>query len=498
MKLLTFCLIFTSAIVSAQPATWERQYDRADRTDCAIDIIEIPGGDFVTCGFTWDTTMLWAIDGFIMRINSVGDTAWTKTVGSMGFGAGIDMLYSVLLNNNNELVLTGERFQNPYGRQLWFLRVDPADGSVISEKFIGGTLNDAGGKIIQTANGGYYIFGTTHSTPDTEANAWLLRLNANGDTLWTKQYDFGYEDNGSCIMPFQNNNYLITMYNCTHNCGQALQGGFSQCIVIDSLGNILKTLVFDTGPKNKLGSIAPTLDGGAIITGATSIRDSASGLGFMSEDLWMIKLDDNADTVWTKIYGSWGLWDGGTSVFQSNDGGYYVVGYTNSIPVPQMDYDNYWLLRMNSDGDTLWTRVWGGVDNDDPFSVKPTSDGGLIIAGWRDANSNIFLSLNIGNSDIYIIKTDTAGLVGIPGLPVSNDENVILFPNPSSGNFTLYLEEKTNNAQLMILDVCGKPLHQSKIISKKSEIFLSLPRGMYLYQVKDDRQIISSGKIAVQ
>ncbi len=486
-------------VISAQPVTWERQYGRADRTDCATDIIEIPGGDFVTCGFTWDTTLFWGMDGYIMRINGIGDTVWTRTLGSMGIGAGIDMLASIMLNSNNELVLTGERYQFPNGRQLWFLKVDPTDGSVISEKFIGGPNDDSGAKIIQTADGGYYIFGTTHSTPDTKANAWLLRLYANGDTLWTKQYDFGYEDNGSYIMPFQNDNYLITMYNCTHDCGQGLQGGFSQCLLIDSLGNIIKTLTFDNGPKNKLGYIAPTSDGGAIITGASSMIDSASGAGMMSEDLWMIKLDDNADTMWTKIYGSWGLWDGGTSVFQSGDGGYYAVGYVNSIPIPQMNYDNYWLLRMNSDGDTLWTRVWGGNDNDDPFSVKPTGDGGLIITGWRDANSNVFLSLNIGNSDIYIIKTDTAGLVGVPQLHASDSQNVIIYPNPSSGNFTLFLaDEKTNDAQLRIFDVYGKCVYQSKIPNQKSEIFLSLPRGMYLYQVKDDGQFVSSGKIVVQ
>ncbi|MGB9591099.1 MAG: hypothetical protein ACPL1K_01125 [Candidatus Kryptoniota bacterium] len=63
---------------------------------------------------------------------------------------------------------------------------------------------------------------------------------------------------------------------------------------------------FNQGLKNKFHKVRPTNDGGAIIVGATSVIEN-----FPSEDIWLVKLDMNADTVWTKIIGSYNRYDGG-------------------------------------------------------------------------------------------------------------------------------------------------------------------------------------------
>lgn len=83
------------------------------------------------------------------------------------------------------------------------------------------------------------------------------------------------------------------------------------------------------------------------------------------------------DTLWTKTYGGPGN-DVGNSVKQTSDGGYIIAGYTDSYGVGGQDV---WLLKTDINGDTLWTKTYGGSCNDRANSVQQTFDGGYIIAG---------------------------------------------------------------------------------------------------------------------
>ena len=84
-----------------------------------------------------------------------------------------------------------------------------------------------------------------------------------------------------------------------------------------------------------------------------------------------------AQQRWTKTYGGRNE-EAGSYVQQTQDGGYLVVGYTNSYGAG--NYDVY-LIKTNASGDTLWTRTYGGIYDDDGRSVWQTRDSGLIIAG---------------------------------------------------------------------------------------------------------------------
>lgn len=401
-------ILSTAPWILAQIPSWERQYGKTDRAELAWDIVETPDNNFVICGITLGS-MPWDMDGWIIEINAFGDTVWTRQVGSQGLGAGQDFITCVILNNDNELVFTGNRYQFPYGRQVWFLKYQP-NGDMPTERKIGGNAEDNGNEIILNSDGSYMIIGDTESfgTQQGGKDIWLLKLSPEGDTLWTKTYDFGYVDMGTDIIPFQATNYLITAVSCTANCGGLLHQGFAIYFVIDSFGNVLKTQIFNHGPKNKFTDIGPTHDVGAILIGATSRSEH-----FPSEDIWLVKLDAEADTMWTKTFGAYNRYDGGFSVFETDDRGYFLAAYSQTLQTPQMDYDNWWLLRLNAAVDTVWTRWWGGPLNDDPYAIIPTSDGGIAIAGWRDANSNPFYSLSIGDADFYVIKRDTLSTTNI-------------------------------------------------------------------------------------
>jgi hypothetical protein len=244
---------------------------------------------------------------------------------------------------------------------------------------------------------------------DGKGDVWLVKLDPNGEIIWHKTYDLGAEDGGTSLISWGADRYILTADTCTANCRSLLTPQvFASYLVIDADGHILKTRTFNEGPKNKFGAIIPTRDGGAVIVGATSMQEK-----FPSEDTWIVKLDANAEVAWTRILTSYGRYDGAYDIVQMPDGGYVVAAYSQVYQTPEMNFDNFWMVRLNSAGEILWSRTWGGPQNDDILSVILTSDGGVVLAGFRDAVSWPLDEIP-GPSDVYVIKMMDAQLVFLP------------------------------------------------------------------------------------
>jgi len=135
-----------------------------------------------------------------------------------------------------------------------------------------------------------------------------------------------------------------------------------------------------------------TSDGGFIIAGNTA----SFGAGLA--DVYLVKTDSNGDTLWSRTFGGTS-WDIGTSVQQTLDGGYIIAGQTFSFGAGLWDV---FLVRTDPDGNALWVNTYGGPDWDYGYSVQQTADSGYIICGetW---------SFGSGNADIYLTKTDGNG-----------------------------------------------------------------------------------------
>ena len=105
----------------------------------------------------------------------------------------------------------------------------------------------------------------------------------------------------------------------------------------------------------------------------------------------------NAQITFQKTFGGSGL-DEAHWVEQTADTGYIICGYTTSIGAGNHDV---YVIKTNKNGDTLWTKTYGGVDYDYGFSIRPTSDGGYIIAGRTNMITNYYAA--------YLIKTNSSG-----------------------------------------------------------------------------------------
>jgi hypothetical protein len=141
-------------------------------------------------------------------------------------------------------------------------------------------------------------------------------------------------------------------------------------------------------------SIQQTNDGGYIIAGET--RSFGAGLN----DIWILKLDSNGATVWQRTYGG-SYRDIARSIQQTGDGGYIVAGDTESFGAGMSDI---WVLKLDSNGATVWQRTYGGSGGDVARTIQQTDDGGYIVAGYTE-------SYGAGANDFFVLKLYSDGNV---------------------------------------------------------------------------------------
>ncbi|MCK4233126.1 hypothetical protein KAX75_01755 [candidate division WOR-3 bacterium] len=259
---------------------------------------------------------------------------------------------------------------------------------VIWEKVFGGTNSDWGKFAQETSDGGYIVVGKTWSY-GSEGDIYLIKTNPSGDTIWTRTYGGGREDVGYSVRETVDGGYIITGYTYSFGAGDT----DVYLIRTNINGDTIWTRTYGGESTDKGREVLKTSDGGYIIIGDTK----SFGLGLYS-DVYLIKIDDNGDIVWEKVYGGNGI-DVGWSIVQSVSGDFVIAGYSNSFGNGDLDV---YLIKVNENGDTVWTKTYGKDDADFGFSIQETYKGEYIISGGTCSTTE-------GDMNFYLIKTDENG-----------------------------------------------------------------------------------------
>jgi len=146
------------------------------------------------------------------------------------------------------------------------------------------------------------------------------------------------------------------------------------------------------GSKNDSGhSIISTNDGGYAILGFTQSMDGdISNKQDESYDYWLLKFNAQDDLQWQKTYGGSGD-DRGNAIIQTQDGGYAILGTSNSNDNDvsgNTGMQDYWLAKLDSSGNILWQKSFGYQGADSGISVIQTNDQGYLISGVLDVTAS--------------------------------------------------------------------------------------------------------------
>jgi hypothetical protein len=375
-----------ASVASAQ-ARWWRTYGGAS-DDGGYSVHQTTDGGYVIAGST-QSFGAGSCDVYLIRTDSAGDTLWTRAYG----GAVDDVGSSVQQTDDSGFAVAGRTYSFGAGYSDVYLIRTSASGDTLWTRTYGGQWHDDGLSIQRIADGGYIISGASESYGAGRGDVYLIRTNVSGDTLWTRTYGDTNVDVGESVQESTDGGYIITGYNGTFG----PINGDVYLIKTDDHGDTVWTRTYGGRVPPDWGyAVHPTANGGCISVGYTM------SFGAGNEDVYLIKANASGDVLWTRTCGGPGR-DIGYSVQQTIDGGYIIAGTTASFGAG--GYDVY-LVKTNAQGDTVWTRTYGGTNSDGGNSVQQTTDGGYIIAGST-------ASFGAGGSDVYLIKTDSLGNVGL-------------------------------------------------------------------------------------
>jgi len=249
-------------------------------------------------------------------------------------------------------------------------------------KKYGGEDGDVARSIQQTNDGGYIVAGYTSSF-GAGGDFLVIKSDSEGNIEWAKTFGGINGDGAYSIQQTNDRGYIVA--------GTTNSFGIGYCdflvIKLNLQGNIDWVKTFGGVNDEYAFSIQQTNDGGYIVAGYTS-------LGY---DFLVIKLTSQGDIEWTKTFGR-EMSDVAYSVQQTNDGGYIVAGYTQFYA----SEDDFLVIKINSQGEIEWAKIFGGVSSDVAFSIKQTNDGGYIVTGWTN-------SFGAEDLDCLVIKLTPQG-----------------------------------------------------------------------------------------
>lgn len=293
--------------------------------------------------------------------------------------------------------------------------------SIQWQKTLGGANHDRAHCIQQTIDGGYIIAGEITSNDGDvtgfhgDYDCWIVKLDVNGNIKWQKALGGTGQEVAYSIQQTKDGGFIVAGWT-TSNDGDVTGnhgGGDYWVVKLDANGNIVwqKTLGGTNGEC--ANSVQQTTDGGYIVSGLAGSRDGdVTGVHGIYADYWIVKLDANGNILWQKALGGYDV-DVPYSIKQTTDGGYIVAGYTTSKDGDVTGFHggsaDSWIVKLDANGNKLWQKTLGGTCTQTANSIKQTTDGGYIVAGYTCSNDGDVTGLHAGSIDCWVIKLDTKG-----------------------------------------------------------------------------------------
>ena len=357
-------------------------------------------GGFLLVGWTNDS----GGDTYVVRIDGNGDRLWARAYGG-DYNDRAEAVVGPLADGG--FLLVG--YTNSFGAgagDMYAVRID-SSGAIQWSRAYGGEYTDSAHDVAgPLADGGFLLVG------EINGEMAAVRIDGSGNGLWSRTYGAGRAS--GVVGPLADGGFLLVGFT---------GAGDLYAVRIDGSGKIMwgRTYKESMGETWASDVVGPLADGNFLIVGTTGLDSSSD------DDMYAIRIDGLGNLVWSRTYGGTGDDTASAVVGPLADGGFLLVGSTESFGAGSRDM---YAVRINGSGNVLWSRTYGGDETDYASAAVALADGGFLLVGTT-------ASFEARRTDMYVVRTDSSGTSGCNEMSVTSQ---IMTPTTQVTSPTIQLE----------------------------------------------------------
>ncbi|OFY86824.1 MAG: hypothetical protein A3F72_21295 [Bacteroidetes bacterium RIFCSPLOWO2_12_FULL_35_15] len=372
-----------------------------------------------------------------LYLNAQTALSWQKTYG----GSGHEYAWKTIPTSDGGYAFVGFSESNDgdlsghHGtsttNDLWVAKINAA-GTIQWSKLFGGSEDEEGYDIFQTADNGFMVAGWAsssdgdvtglHGTAGTD-DFWVLKINSAGTLVWNKCFGGTSDDNASAIVQTQTGDFFVG--GSTYSSDGDVSGNHSTSnsdfwvIKMNSSGTLLSQKCVGGTDYDEGINMILTSDNGCAIVGRTSSADGDAVGYHGGADMLIAKLNSSLVVEWSKCYGGTET-EECNAIVQLTDGSFAALGYSstqNNGDVTghhgSQGSDDFWLLKLTSTGVISWAKCYGGDGDDQADGLTKTSDGGFVMCGLTNSTNGDVSGFHSGgffDPDIWVAKVNSTGV----------------------------------------------------------------------------------------
>ncbi|OGF63622.1 MAG: hypothetical protein A2Y62_00920 [Candidatus Fischerbacteria bacterium RBG_13_37_8] len=363
--------------------TWAKVYGLYGVNSYEFSRAIIPGhdGTYIIVCLSFNDEL----DFGVVNIDTFGNIIWQKSFGGKDYD-GAERIQRTL---DGGYVVTGITLSYGAGSSdFWVTKLDKS-GSIIWQNTYGGDDNDEQTSVVITKDNGIVISGVSSYSFGIGTDAWIIKLNKNGNISWQKIYGMPDSDGPHEIIATSDGGLIMAGYT-----SREVVVGTAWIVKLDINGNIQWEKSYERGRGESARSIVETNDGGYLVGGMTGGNKRGAA------DIWILKLDVSGNIIWQRAYGGSDD-DIIDSIVDTPDNGYIILADTKSFGAGAWDI---LLFKIDDSGNVVWQRTFGDVFRDSASQISKAHDGGYIITGITD-------NLNLPNYHTLILKITEDGTI---------------------------------------------------------------------------------------
>ena len=398
------------------------------KNDVAKSVIATSDGGFAVLGYTQ------SIDGdvtgkssenydyWMLKFNSEALLEWNKTYGGSGDDRGSQLIqtsdggYALIGYSDSS---DGDVTINNGNRDFWVIKIN-ATGAITWEKSFGYSGVDEGVSILETSDNHFILSGVLdvtasggdgntgrYSPRHAGGDYWSIKINASGDTVWSRFYGGSFTDSPAGIIENTNSDLITVGGSDSNDVDISNNKGAYDFWVIKSnaSGDIIWEKSYGGSEIDEARGVISTDNGDHIIVGDTRSEEQDVSFNNGGADLWVLRISDNGDTIWEKSYGG-SNFDVAKSISSTFDSGFIIAGSSrssNGDVNKNQGQNDAWITKISNSGLLIWETTVGGAEIDFAYDAVQLTNGTIIAVG-ETSSFNGDILVNKGFTDLLIIK----------------------------------------------------------------------------------------------